>query len=792
MNALGDLRVVDFSESIAGQYCTRLMSGYGADVVLVEPPEGSVIRRVGPFSEVHRDSLTFFHLNIDKRSVRLNLTATPGRAALLDLCRDADVILPHPGADLQSLEDVAPDAVICVINDFNPAGPYAGWKADEMIFQALSGVMYQNGRAGAEPLYGCGNRASYLTGVAAYISVLAALRNPGGEVVSLDAHTTAASATYHLANQYLQNKTSDRRDGPKRTPDLVMPCKDGWVAIFVYPYRWETFCRTLNLPHLAENPEFAVHADRLLRWDELAAAISQVTKSWAADNLVGELQRAGVPSSKCLLPSDLATSPHLVQRDYWRVVDSPIRGKRLAFGPPFRLADAIWTTNSAVDDAREAKKFDEKAETSTLGTAAPADVETIRAKPAPLANIRILDVTTAWAGPLAGRILASLGAEVVHVEAATRMDLSRGSPSGEFPSRYVDCQAGPRPYNRSIFFNAQNISKLSLSIDVKKPGGREALRAVADHADVILSNFTAGTLERMGLAYHDIARSNPRLIYLEMPAYGISGPMADYAALGPNMEFASGMSAFIGYGDGEPFATGPAYLDPLGGYNAAAAILTALHQRKRTARGQYIEISQCEAAMPMIGELILAALENSGPPQPMANELPGVPIHGAFPCRGEEEWIAMVVSGEDDWQNLLAVMNRPDLATDARFKNESDRLQHRSELKKIISEWTVSQDKCELAVALQTWDVAAAPVNSGKDVALDPQLRAIGFFSEIDHPDAGKRLYQGLPFAFSRSRLPPLRHAPLLGEHTEQVLKEWGEIDDTTITALFQLGTVSN
>jgi crotonobetainyl-CoA:carnitine CoA-transferase CaiB-like acyl-CoA transferase len=194
----------------------------------------------------------------------------------------------------------------------------------------------------------------------------------------------------------------------------------------------------------------------------------------------------------------------------------------------------------------------------------------------------------------------------------------------------------------------------------------------------------------------------------------------------------------------------------------------------------------------MIGDLILACIENNETPQPMGNELPGLAIHSAFPCRGEEEWIAIAISGEEDWQSLLAVMDRPDLADDIRFKDVEARLQHRAELKKIIADWTASQEKRQLADVLQGRGIAAAPVNSGKDVASDPQLHATGFFSEISHPDAGKRPYQGLPFAFSRSHLPPLRHAPLLGEHTERVLREWGQIDETAIAALLQSGTVSN
>ena len=215
----------------------------------------------------------------------------------------------------------------------------------------------------------------------------------------------------------------------------------------------------------------------------------------------------------------------------------------------------------------------------------------------PLAGVRVMDMTTAWAGPFAGRVLAYLGAEVIHVESATRLDLWRGAGHGLDPVRYPDLDPGERPYNRTVLFNSQNLNKLSFTVDVKKPGGRDVLLKLAAVSDVVLSNFTPGTLARMGLGYEHLKEVKPDIIVLEMPAFGNTGPMAHHGALGPGMEFSSGMSAFVGYDGGSPMPTGPAYLDPIGGYNAAAAILTALVHRQATGQGQYIEMSQVEAAI---------------------------------------------------------------------------------------------------------------------------------------------------------------------------------------------------
>lgn len=409
----------------------------------------------------------------------------------------------------------------------------------------------------------------------------------------------------------------------------------------------------------------------------------------------------------------------------------------------------------------------------------------------PLAGVRVLDVTTAWAGPFVGRVLAALGADVVHVEAAKRMDLWRGGLSGENPRRYPDGDIGTRPYDRTVLFNSQNLNKRSLCIDIKKRGGQQALADAAKDVDVIVSNFTPGTLSRMGLDYAALSRDNPGLILVEMPAFGISGPMAKLTALGPSMEFSSGMSAFIGYDDGAPTPTGPAYLDPIGGYNGAAAILTALHERRSTGKGQYLEISQVEAAMPLIGGLVLASLENEEVPAPSGNRIAGYIIHDAFRCTGREEWVAIAVETPDQWRAMAQLMRRDELAAIDLGSDEARR-SARDRLHEAVANWTATHDKNWVAPRLQQIGIAAAPVCHGRDVALDDHLRSTGFFEEITHPEAGTHLYQGLPFQFAVARLPKLGPAPMLGEHTDDILREWGGLSDEAIAELRRNGTTSN
>jgi crotonobetainyl-CoA:carnitine CoA-transferase CaiB-like acyl-CoA transferase len=239
----------------------------------------------------------------------------------------------------------------------------------------------------------------------------------------------------------------------------------------------------------------------------------------------------------------------------------------------------------------------------------------------PLTGIRVVEITTAWAGPMAGRVLAFLGAEVIQLESPTRANSWRLNKEAANPVNFPDREPGERPYDRSFLYNSQNINKRSLILNLKGPGGLDALRSLLAKTDVVICNFRPGMLRQMGLDYDRLRVLKSDIIVAEMPAFGIEGPMAGYAALGPTMEMAAGMSSMIGYRDGGPVTTGPSYMDPIGGFNCAAAILTALIHRQETGEGQHIEMPQVEAGMQFVGEEILAAIDRREDPEPDGNRV---------------------------------------------------------------------------------------------------------------------------------------------------------------------------
>jgi crotonobetainyl-CoA:carnitine CoA-transferase CaiB-like acyl-CoA transferase len=410
----------------------------------------------------------------------------------------------------------------------------------------------------------------------------------------------------------------------------------------------------------------------------------------------------------------------------------------------------------------------------------------------PLAGLRVLDFTTAWAGPFTTRSLAFLGAQVIKIEPPAKLDSWRGAVRGGVRERFPDLDPGERPYNRSTLFNTQSHDKLSLALDVTRPGGRDVVLALARDADLAVANFSSGVLDRLGVGYADLSAVNPRISVIEMPAFGAGGPAAKHVGMGLTMEAATGMTGLMGYGDGRPAVTGGTYLDPIGGLHGAAAALIALYQRNSAGRGSKIEVAQTEAAAHWIGEFFLERL-NAGPQRaPHGNRVPYAAPHDAYPCAGEDEWVAVAVRDDGEWKRLAAVIGRDDLASDPAYASAARRAQHQDELRPAITGWTSARPKAEAAALLQAAGVPAAPVGNGRDIAADPGLRAAGFLVPLEHPEAGRHEYPGLAFGLDRTPGGLRSPAPCFGQHNRYVLSELLGLDDAAIAELYAAGAVAD
>jgi crotonobetainyl-CoA:carnitine CoA-transferase CaiB-like acyl-CoA transferase len=789
--ALSGLRVLDASESVAGQFACRMLADFGAEVILIEPPAGSPIRNMPPFDPAHDGvgSMLFFHLNLGKQSIVVDRTTAAGRTQLLELATSADAIVVGLDADREALQRANPQAVVALVSDFGDDGPFRHWRGSEMIFQALSGMMYVNGSGDREPLYGVGHRAQYAAGVGLYICVLAALlarKTIGcGQQVALDVAMNTSSMAPPATVEYAYSRMQDPR-GERRSPFMVVRCADGWVSVWVHLHVWAGFCRAANIADLEHDPRFAKGKERQDNWAALTARVQDSVRDITGDEFLDRLLKERVAAAKAYTPMQLWNgTPHLIERNYWESVETP-SGPRPILGAPFRLSR---TPRRIAKGAPRLGGYDAKAVAKSERERASGARTLPRG---PLTGLRVLDFTTAWAGPMTGRILAFLGAEVVKVESASRPDTWRMHNAVFQAKRFPDGKAGERPHNRSALFNSQNHNKLGLSLDIKHPKGLAAMHRLAATADVVIANFTAGTLDRMGVGYEALKKIKPDIIVVEMPGFGNTGPLSKAAANGATMEMAAGMCAMIGYAGGAPTTTGQVYPDPMGGYNGAAAVMTALMHRQRTGEGQYVELSQVEASMQFIGEELLYAIAAKQDPELRGNRVRWAAPHDAYQAKGNDEWVTIAVGSDDEWRTLCAIMDRPDLASDPRFAAFAARWQHQDLLREPVSAWTRQHDKAAIAERLQAAGVRAAPVNTPKDVTESPYLAAREAFVTLSHPDAGTHGYMTLPFRLSLTPGGQHRASPCLGADTRKVLLELAGLTVQEFEELEAEGVTSN
>ena len=379
----------------------------------------------------------------------------------------------------------------------------------------------------------------------------------------------------------------------------------------------------------------------------------------------------------------------------------------------------------------------------------------------PLRGIRIVDLTWMWAGPHSTEQLAHMGAEVIRVETPEHLCLNRQLPP------FADGIAGP---NRAGAFNQFNQSKRSMAIDLKHPDGQRIVHELVQQSDVLVENFAVGVIDRLGLGWETLSALNPRLIMASISGYGQTGPYRRYPAFGQPVLMFSGMAMINGYAEGDWRGVGTSYPDPNAALHAAFAVLAALWERKRSGKGQRIDVALSESFLQCIAEGILPYTMRGEQITPRGNRDPFMAPHGVYPCAGDNRWLTIAVRNEDEWRAFASVVGES-LATDERFRALADRKQNEDALDDIVRAWTHARDAWDATRELQAAGVAAFPVQDMRDFANDQHLWERGYFTQPDHPETGKRQHTGVPWKFSD--IPAdLTPAPCIGEANEYVVRE--------------------
>ena len=376
-----------------------------------------------------------------------------------------------------------------------------------------------------------------------------------------------------------------------------------------------------------------------------------------------------------------------------------------------------------------------------------------------LEGIKVADFGWAAAGPITTRYLAAHGATVVRVESAQRPDALR--TSGPFK----DKKAG---VDRSGNFAILNANKYSISINLKNPRGKQVARKLIAWADIVSENFTPGVMERHELGYEEIRKINPHIIMLRTSNQGQTGSQAKQPGFGQHLVGLSGFSYYSGCPDGDPLGFGMAYTDVITPRFAVAALMAALAYRRRTGKGQVLDIAQLETDIHFLSPQMLDYTVNGRIGSREGNQCPYACPHGVFPCRDEDSWCAIAVSTDDEWHSFKQVVDKP-WTEDIKFSTLLDRKRNEGELDRLISEWTVGFTAERLMELMQNAGVLAGVVKSAEDIISDPELKHRNSFWKMEHKIIGPLTHLGRPFTLSKTPAQPRMPAPCLGEHTEYV-----------------------
>jgi crotonobetainyl-CoA:carnitine CoA-transferase CaiB-like acyl-CoA transferase len=373
------------------------------------------------------------------------------------------------------------------------------------------------------------------------------------------------------------------------------------------------------------------------------------------------------------------------------------------------------------------------------------------------------------AGPFCTRLLADLGADVVRVE-------SRKHPDHPWPSTFISEDGRHASYLNT------NRNKRSIAIDLKKEAGQRLAARLAAIADVVIENFSAGVMDRLELGYERIKAANAKVIYVSMSGYGHDGPRRDWTSMNMNLQGYSGLMMVSGAENDPPTAISNSWNDYIGGLHACFAVLWALDKRTTDSQGARIDLSQFECSASMIGSLLLGSAVDGKPAVRPGNRSDRFAPQGVYPCAGTDDWCALCVTSETQWQVLTKLIGQPSWSAEPRFATVAARMQHHDEIDRAISDWSRRYSREEVEDCLSEAGISAERVRRINEVIEAPDTPAV--FSRMSERRMGSMLTTRLPFSLSLVDLPEARSAPRLGEHSAEVLRNWLNCSETEIAEM--------
>jgi crotonobetainyl-CoA:carnitine CoA-transferase CaiB-like acyl-CoA transferase len=849
---LTGIRVIELADEQA-EYCGLTLAGLGADVIKVEPPGGNSTRRIGPFyqdQEGPERSLFFWQYNRGKRSIVLDLRQRDDRERFRSLVATADILLESTprgeldaaGLGIQGLMKEFPTLIVARTSPFGDDGPWAGFKGSDLIHLALGGVMMNcgydpapDGKYDLPPIAPQMWHAYHVAGEQLSVAIIAALlyrwRTGKGQYLSCAVHEAVAKSTevdlmtWVMRRSLVQRQTCRHaREGVTPHPSIVHT-KDGrWVMANLGTRPGDT----AQLVGLMEkygmeagiDPEKATvpTSGRFVpgtgpstqKRDHAMEAVQRFVRAFTYENVPWrEAQEAGMLWAPLRKPHESATDPHWLARQSCTDIEHPELGRS------FRYATSKWlATRTAWSVGRRAPLLNEDAKTVALprekdiaaisANASPPMNEGLspHGKPFPLGKIRILDFTWFLASAGGTRFLAAFGAESIKVELKSHPDtrMAAMAPVGGRAAR--DAATAPlrgvTDPDMGGQFNNKNPGKRGISLNVRHPKGLEIARRLVAMSDIVAEGFSPGVLDSWGLGYDALSAIKPDIIYVQQSGMGAKGTYGRFRTVGPIANSFSGLSEMSGLPEpAMPAGWGYSYLDWMGAYSFALAMLSALFHRARTGEGQWVDASQSEVGLMISGTAILDWSANGRIWSRYGNRSPYKPAapHGAYPCAGDDRWLAIACFTDPEWRALAQVAGHSEWTSDARFADLAARLKNQDALDVLVAGWTKSQDAYQAMLALQRAGVPAGVCQTAGDRCdHDPQLAALKWLTEVTGTKIGRWPLAEVPIKMSESpayiggRID--RGAPCYGEDNEYVYGELLGMSSQEIKALADEGVI--
>lgn len=847
---LAGLRVVEIADELA-EYCGLLLAGLGADVVKIEPPGGSSTRRIGPFlddMENPERSLHFWAYNRGKRSALLDLTTSAGKSDLFRLLGGTDILLDSTAGDLnaaigldrEALAARFPSLIIARMTPFGDNGPWSEFKGSDLVHLALGGVMMNCGydpdpgkRYDMPPVAPQLWHAYHIAGDQLAVGILAALLHRidtgHGQDVSCAVHEAVSKNTELDLMSWVMRRVPLYRatcrhavESPNNVPN-ISHTKDGrWMISWGISARDEAnlvpflqrYGMAADLEPPAEDADFRARsvpgsatADE--RKFHILEVVQRFVRAHRYENLPWrEAQEAGLLWSPLRKPHENALDEHWLKRGSFADIPHPELGRSFRYPTSKWLSTATsWkpghraplmgehTAEIRNEDMQAKIPPQPKREESGL-------VQSARGRPFALQGVRILDFSWFLASAGGTRMLAALGVDSLKVEWKENPDtrLAAMAPVGGRAARAR--ATGPLPGVKDPDmggqFNHKNAGKRGISLNIRHPKGLAIAKELVRVCDVVAEGFSPGVLARLGLGYDVLKSIRPDIIYIQQSGMGAHGAYGRLRTVGPVAAAFVGTSEMSGMPEpAMPAGWGYSFLDWMGAYSFALAILGALFHRDRTGEGQWIDASQCEAGVFLTGVPVLDWSANGRTWSRIGNRSPYKPAapHGAYRCAGEDRWIAIACFDESEFHALARIAGHEEWTADSRFITLGARRENQGALDALVGAWTAGEEARICMERLQAAGVPAGVCQTAEERCdFDPQLSHLEWLTEVTGTKIGRWPVGELPVNMSRT--PPYagglidRGAPCYGEDNFRILNEYLGMSEADVARLAEDGII--